>query len=369
MYQYILSGVNIMIPYSNYFVENYHTYYEDIADRNLKSLRLITTLGFLMGIPLILISLFLESFLNATIPYIIISAASVFLNILAKTYLKAHKRLIPAALYTMAAIILGVSVYLGTIMQPELNAVTFIVFLVGLPLFIVDIPSRICMFMGIFCVIFCIFSKIYKTPYTASYDIINTVVFYLLSIFTSHQFNYLNFQQIMSNNILEIQRDTDKLTGLWNRGFCERKITSHLSRPNAQGALLVIDIDNFKLVNDSGGHDCGDQVLKEVGAVLQETFRSSDIIGRIGGDEFLIFLPDCSSDDVPRGRIVQFLEAINAINTAADRELPQIGASIGIALSPADGTTFRELFKHADEALYLSKQNGKNQYAFYHILT
>lgn len=66
MYQYILSGVNIMIPYSNYFVENYHTYYEDIADRNLKSLRLITTLGFLMGIPLILISLFLESFLNAT---------------------------------------------------------------------------------------------------------------------------------------------------------------------------------------------------------------------------------------------------------------------------------------------------------------
>ena len=64
-----------------------------------------------------------------------------------------------------------------------------------------------------------------------------------------------------------------------------------------------------------------------------------------------------------------YTSAINAINTAADRELPQIGASIGIALSPADGTTFRELFKHADEALYLSKQNGKNQYAFYHILT
>lgn len=268
----------------------------------------------------------------------------------------------------MAAIILGVSVYLGTIMQPELNAVAFIVFLVGLPLFIVDIPSRICMFMGIFCVIFCMLSKIYKTPYTASYDIINTVVFYLLSIFTSHQFNYLNFRQIMSNNILEMQRDTDKLTGLWNRGFCERKITSHLSLANAQGALLVIDIDNFKLVNDSRGHDCGDQVLKEVGAVLQETFRSSDIIGRIGGDEFLIFLPDCSSDDVPRDRIVQFLEAINAINTAADRELPLIGASIGIALAPEDGCTFRELFKHADEALYLSKQNGKNQYAFYHIL-
>ena len=109
-------------------------------------------------------------------------------------------------------------------------------------------------------------------------------------------------------------------------------------------------------------------MLKEVGAVLQETFRSSDIIGRIGGDEFLIFLPDCSSDDVPRDRIVQFLEAINAINTAADRELPLIGASIGIALAPEDGCTFRELFKHADEALYLSKQNGKNQYAFYHIL-
>lgn len=86
-----------MIPYSNYFVENYHTYYEDIADRNLKSLRLITTLGFLMGVPLILVSLFLENFLKATVPYTIITAASVFLNILAKTSLKAHKRLIPAA--------------------------------------------------------------------------------------------------------------------------------------------------------------------------------------------------------------------------------------------------------------------------------
>lgn len=357
-----------MIPYSNFFIENYHTYYEDIADRNLKSLRLITTLGFVMGIPLVLLSLFLDNFLNATIPYTVIVAASVIFNILAKTYLKSHKKLIPAALYTMNAVILGVAVYMGTVMQPEMNAVTFIVFLVGLPLFIIDIPSRSCMFMGIFCVIFCVFAKVYKTPYLASYDILNTVVFYLLSIFTSHQFNYLNFQQIMANNILEIQRDTDKLTGLWNRGFCERKITSYLSLPDAKGALLVIDIDNFKLVNDSRGHDCGDTVLREVGAVLRDTFRATDIMGRIGGDEFMIFLPGCSSDDLPRDRIVQFLEKINEINTDTERELPQIGASIGIALAPHDGTSFRDLFKHADQALYLSKENGKNQYAFYHIL-
>lgn len=357
-----------MIPYSNFFIENYHTYYEDIAERNLKSLRLITTLGFVMGILLILLSLFMDNFMNATIPYTIIFVVSALLNILAKTYLKSHKKLIPAALYTMSAVMLSVSVYLGTIVQPELNAVTFIVFLVGLPLFIIDIQSRSCMFMGIFCVIFCILSKVYKTPYLASYDIMNTVVFYLLSIFTLHQFNYLNFRQIMTNNILEIQRDTDKLTGLWNRGFCERKITSYLSMPNAQGALLVIDIDNFKLVNDSRGHDCGDIVLKKVGAVLLDTFRSTDIMGRIGGDEFMIFLPGCSNDDLPRDRIVRFLENINDINTAADSDLPQIGASIGIALAPHDGTSFRELFKHADQALYLSKENGKNQYAFYHIL-
>lgn len=356
-----------MIPYSNFFVENYHTYYEDVADRNLKALRLISSLGIIACIPLIMISILLEHFLTATGAYIIIFFAALTLNALTKSFLKKHKHLIPVAFYIIYTVIMAAAIYLGTAAQTDVNAVTFIVFLVVLPLFMIDIPSRMCVFMGMFSLIFCILTRHYKEPYLASYDIINTVIFFLLSIVTSHQSNYLNIRQIMSNNILELQRDTDKMTGLWNRGFCERKITSLLSLPDSTGALLVIDIDNFKNVNDSKGHDCGDRVLKEVGAALKHSFRSTDIIGRIGGDEFMIFLPGCTDSDIIRQRVTGFLEEISNINDS-EEDIPHIGASIGVSFFPEDGSNFRDLFKHADEALYLSKENGKNQYAFYHVI-
>lgn len=358
----------IMIPYSNFFVENYRSYYEDIADRNLKSLRLISVLGMIIGIPLIAISLIIDEFLKATGAYFILFLVSTLLHILTKSFLKRHKSAIPIVFYFFFSITMGTAIYLGSAAQPEMNAVTFIVFLVVLPLFMIDIPSRMCLFMGIFCVAFCIATKFFKVSFVATYDVINTIIFFLLSIITSHQSNYLNMKQIMSNNILEIQRDTDKMTGLWNRGFCERKITSFLQSPDSLGALLVIDIDNFKLVNDSNGHDCGDRVLKQVSSALTHSFRSTDIIGRIGGDEFLIFLPNCIDSEIIRQRVTRFLEDISKINTSFGEDIPHIGASIGIALFPNDGINYKDLFKHADEALYLSKQNGKNQYAFYHIL-
>lgn len=357
-----------MIPYSNFFVENYHTYYEDIADKNLKSLRLISMMGTISGIPLIIISLVIEEFLTATGAYIILFLASLTLNILTKTFLKTHKHAIPAAFYLTYSVIMSAAVYLGTIAQPKMNAVTFIVFLVILPLFMVDLPSRICFFMSVFSLLFCVLTKHFKIPYVATYDIINTVIFFLISILTSHQSNYLNMRQIMSNNILAIQRDTDKMTGLWNRGFCERKITAFTAQTDSKGALLVIDIDNFKLVNDSKGHDCGDRVLKEIASALKHSFRSTDIIGRLGGDEFIVFLPNCIDPEIIRRRVSRFLEDVGKINESAGDEIPHISASVGVAFFPENGSSFKELFKHGDEALYLSKQNGKNQYAFYHIV-
>lgn len=314
-------------------------------------------------------SLFIKQFLTATEAYVFLVFTSLLLYIFTKTLLKVHKRFIPFVGYLVFSIVMGIAIYLGTISQPAVNAVTFFVLLVILPLFMIDIPSRMCLFMGVFCLIFCIATRHYKTPFTASYDIVNTIVFYLISIITSHQSNYLNLKQIMSNNILELQRDTDKMTGLWNRGFCERKINSLLAAQNATGALLVVDVDNFKLVNDSKGHDCGDRVLREVGAALKDAFRSSDIIGRLGGDEFLIYLPGCTDADIIRHRVSHFLETVSTIDTTSQEEIPHISASVGVSLFPEDGDNFKDLYKHADEALYLSKQSGKNQYAFYHVLS
>lgn len=354
-----------MIPHSNFYTENYYKYYDDISERNLKTLRLISRFGILISIPLTLISLVVEEFFRTSGAYFVIFFASAILSILTRASFRLHKSAIPAVFYTYYSMLMATAIYLGVMGQPDMNAVTFIVFLVLLPLFMIDIPSRTCLFIGIFCLIFCIMAKTYKAPRIASYDIMNTIIFFLVSIITSHQSNYLNIKQIMSNNILEIQRDTDKMTGLWNRDFCERKITSFLSSPDSKGTLLIIDIDNFKTVNDSNGHDCGDRVLKEFSAALKHSFRSTDVIGRIGGDEFLTYLPDCIDYEIIRRHINIFLAAISKINSSNDEEIPIVGASVGVALYPDNGCNFKEIFKHADEALYLSKQNGKNQYAFY----
>ena len=357
-----------MISYNHFFIENYHTYYEDIADRNLKAVQLISAIGVIIGVPLCVTSLFMEHFLTSTEAYAILVFTSVILYLLAQTFLKTHKRFVPFTFYVVFSIVMSTAIYLGTITHPEMNAVTFFIFLVILPFFMIDIPYRMCIFMGIFCLIFCFTSEHYKTSHIADYDIINTIIFYMLSIITSHQSNYLNMKQIMANNILEIQRDTDKMTGLWNRGFCERKINTFLSAQDSKGALLVVDVDNFKLVNDSNGHACGDRVLREVGAALKSSFRTTDIIGRLGGDEFLLFLPSCIDPEIIRIRVSRFLEMVSKIDTASEEEIPHISASVGVSLFPEDGDNFKDLYKHADEALYLSKQSGKNQYAFYHVL-
>ncbi len=170
---------------------------------------------------------------------------------------------------------------------------------------------------------------------------------------------------------MEMQRLMDKsqrdcLTNLYNKIATQSQIEDDLKDVGTGGkhALMMIDIDNFKAINDNFGHMVGDAVITDISTKIQMLFRTSDVVGRIGGDEFVVFLRGISTDNL----IVEKAKAICEIfrNTHAMNHFDyKISASIGIAMYPNDGTTYQELFPKADLALYRAKSLGKDCYAFY----
>lgn len=167
------------------------------------------------------------------------------------------------------------------------------------------------------------------------------------------------------NKALEEKADTDLLTGLSNKIATERKIKEYMSKnPSDIALMFILDIDNFKKINDTMGHAFGDEVLRTLGKYIGENFRVTDIIGRTGGDEFTIFLK-ALKDDSNTFREAQKLEDFFRRFEAGEYVKYSATASIGAAVFPKDGEDFETLYKAADRALYKAKERGKNQLAFY----
>lgn len=158
----------------------------------------------------------------------------------------------------------------------------------------------------------------------------------------------------------------DTLTRLYNKGTSREYTEEWLSQVSQgqEGALFIIDLDNFKHTNDTMGHLFGDALLSEVSRILQRQFHSKDIVGRVGGDEFMVFLKDIPDTEFAKHKAGQIMSALSemAVQEAVKMEL---SCSIGIALYPAHGRTYQELYQRADQALYRAKNLGKNRYCLF----
>ncbi len=165
---------------------------------------------------------------------------------------------------------------------------------------------------------------------------------------------------------LLLRAEKDALTGIYNQGAAEQLIRNAIesSGDNTLKALMIIDLDNFKEANDLIGHAQGDKLLEETAGKLSEIFRGGDIIGRIGGDEFIVYvknLNNIAEADVMASSIVR------SVNYTLDcEENPiHITCSVGVAVFPYHGKEYEELFKKADRAVYTVKANGKGDYRIY----
>ncbi len=159
----------------------------------------------------------------------------------------------------------------------------------------------------------------------------------------------------------------DALTGLPNRILLNDRLEMSLAQAQRSQSLLAVlflDFDHFKAINDNLGHEVGDQVLKGVAARLKKCLRSQDTVARLGGDEFILLLPEIHSPLDADNLANKLLHVIRKPLQIREHEL-NITLSIGVALFPRDGETSTILLRHADEALYLAKKQGKNCYQFY----
>ncbi len=190
----------------------------------------------------------------------------------------------------------------------------------------------------------------------------------MLEITGSYEFKYLaltynSIYELNSANeaMLRHRAEHDPLTGIINRGTFDQ-LRQVLKTKSCPIALLIVDVDKFKLVNDGYGHEMGDRVLKRVAKLLETSFRSTDYPARIGGDEFAVILTDISPD--MESMITEKIRSINDALLHPANDLPAVSLSVGGAFSAAGFAD--ELYNQADTALYHVKEQGRCNCSFYH---
>ncbi|WP_320936247.1 sensor domain-containing diguanylate cyclase [Enterocloster lavalensis] len=191
---------------------------------------------------------------------------------------------------------------------------------------------------------------------------VETYIFFSEEDQSIHMFAYR--KNIDEEKKKEFQAATDEMTGLFTKKMTERLIDRRLMEyPGARYAFMIFDIDRFKDVNDHYGHAFGDFCICSFTQIIKEHFREEDIVGRIGGDEFAVFIPvsDLSCVEAKAAELSRHLNTVICKGGVTCK----ISASIGIAISPRDGINFESLYHKADVALYQTKQRGKNNFTIY----
>lgn len=216
-----------------------------------------------------------------------------------------------------------------------------------------------------------------NSPYDSGYNVAYflKIIVYLIP-FSCLILNYIFSYNavIRAQNILRISREKlryiaahDSLTDLYNRREFKELLDSKIAnsaREDESFAVFLIDIDNFKTINDTLGHMCGDEYIKKFSERMRKLTRKGDIISRIGGDEFTLITNKLKSHSDAVQLADRLVEGLGE-PTAIGCEVVTNTVSIGIAIFPDDGTNNEELLKYADIAMYSSKYSGKNAYTFY----
>lgn len=166
------------------------------------------------------------------------------------------------------------------------------------------------------------------------------------------------------------QAQYDALTGIYNKATVNALVKQCMREKYKESnvladyhALIIIDVDHFKTVNDNYGHLCGDSVLSDVAAALKAGVQNNDLVGRIGGDEFLVYLPKVVDETSVRNKIEQLMTALSFIRPEAGAQ--SITCSIGVAVFPGSQNDYEEFYQAADSALYRQKNSGRNGFTFY----
>ncbi len=202
---------------------------------------------------------------------------------------------------------------------------------------------------------------IYKPYHVADDDIFSVVAAVMFSRVLAYMLIYIRTKNFIARNALLKEAHTDMLTSLLNRNGCEYYCREYMMKMDKVNyTVMMLDLDNFKAVNDTYGHDKGDYVLKTFAAALKKRFKDRDVISRIGGDEFFLLIKNVSD----KNEVVEKARSIIGIANDIGRQVGiPLGSSIGAVIFRGRKLNFEQLYKISDGFLYTAKSKGKNTYS------
>ena len=249
--------------------------------------------------------------------------------------------------------------------KPNSPATTFIVLLLITPMFMIDKPYFMAIELAAASAVFLIWMYYVKPPEVWKVDLVNILIYLGVGIVIHIIANSVRIKEFVLTKQINIQKDIDDLTGIKNKGALTREINDFLlDKTKDKGVMILLDIDHFKSINDTYGHDIGDSVIKQFSDVLTKIFTNGEVVGRFGGDEFIVFIKN--TDDKEYASNV----AKDIITTTKDYiKIPDLGkkvcVSLGIAVYNGVEKNYSEIFKKADIALYNTKMDRSTGFNFY----
>ena len=353
--------------YSGLSKENYENIQQSVAHKNARLLKnAIRSFEVLTGV--LLIAAFFFSQLNALKSFLILTfIGMMMMEIIVRVCDLNNFRTLRSVCYVFLSTVYLFTAISGTVGSPKQSAISYFILLFVGPLLFIDKPYRMALFLCIMTVIFRSLALHYKEPEIANFDVSNAICYTILAILLyllTRCFTIANTDKLPLFSYCS-PRSITSFIHLLTKNAVERKIKRYMElNPSEPAMMLVIDLDNFKHINDTFGHVYGDAVLRLMGECIRSNFREEDYKGRFGGDEFVVFLPGVDDKQQVVTYVNNLVEMMKArVRTPESANL--VHGSIGIALYPKHASTYEELFKKADEALYASKERGKDCYTFY----
>lgn len=269
-----------------------------------------------------------------------------------------------AVFYLWMIPLMLMGIVIGTFGDPHQPSITIMVFLCVLPMFILDKPWRIVLFIFLHSAIYTICCYLAKTPELFAADMIDLVLFTVLGVGVNCMILRERIDNVEYAMKMRLMAETDALTELNNRGAGEKRVKL-LIEQGKSGMFLLLDFDNFKEINDNYGHVNGDKALKAVATCLRESFRDHDVVMRFGGDEFGVFAQGLKTQSVGKVCIDRMMRKIHGLHIP-DMPDYHFSVSAGVTFFDADSRkSFETVYRESDEALYMAKRQGKNACSFY----
>lgn len=325
---------------------------DEIEKRNLEGLGQFTVIGFFAAAVNLLMFLLFRHFSSLFLALVMLVYYTAMLGVFyhVSRMKGRHSTLIFYLALTPALLFTALS---GTVFDPTHLTFSFMLLIVAAPVFILDRPWRLITYTLAMGAVYLVLAVIYKDPSIVQSDLIHLSSSMTIAVGLDLFILEIRIIGTEKEVVLRQISEHDTLTGAFNRGGGEGRIRRYLE-DGVSGTFFLMDLDDFKQINDTYGHSQGDVVLEQAAVALRETFCSTDVVMRMGGDEFIVYAPGMLAQGTVDAKIAEIR------NRMADLKTGGISVSIGCVVNETADTGYDELFRQADRLLYQAKSNGKN---------